>query len=343
MKHKLSTLVCLLFCYGLIHAQQVVFTQSHKILAYSYAVVDSTGFEKLNDLEKIKYGLKFQEKTKKFIIYDNHETLTEIQIDSNTHGEEWMHLVSKFRYTPFQTEFIGLSGEVLRTIPHNAEQLKVEQNRKLEMDTAGYHPGIISFPNFRSLLQVNTDSLGFQVIALSPFEIQLRYPNRSLIFNDNLYTITEEFTDRDGIKTRVLRAYEPYKTNSGFLLKLLKEERFLTGHKGACITETKLNYYTNYVIQDNGNLIQKALGNIGQLKIYPNPNTGVFTAELNLPDDKQAVSCKVFSLQNGQVVSIDMGNSKTFSVNQPNLPSGNYVLQVLLNNGQLLSTSFYKN
>jgi hypothetical protein len=343
MKHKLSTLVCLLFCYGLIHAQQVVFTQSHKILEYSYAVVDSAGFGKLNDLEKIKYGLKFQEKTKRLTIYDNYDTHTEIQIDSNTHGEEWMRLVSKYRYTPFQTEFIGLSGEVLEIIPHTAEQLKVEQSRKLEMDTAGYHPGIISFPDFRSLLNVNTDSLGFQVLEKSPNEIQLWYPNRSLVFNDKLYTITEEFTDRDGIKTRLLRAYEPYKTNSGFLLKLLKEERFLTGHQGTCITETKLNYYTNYVIQDNGNLIQKALGNIGQVKIYPNPNTGVFTAELILPDSKQAVSCKVVSLQNGQVISIDMGNSKTFLVNQSNLPSGNYVLQVLLNSGQVLSTSFYKN
>jgi hypothetical protein len=206
----------------------------------------------------------------------------------------------------------------------------------------GYHPGLISFPEFSSeaITQFATQNINVENIASGISKMV--FSNKTITFNKNNLTILTEYTDNDGIKNKETKGYEPYLNNKGFLLKISKKEKFIYSIKGPCITEVRLIYYIDYDIIDNGNLINKAMQKPESITIYPNPNEGVFTTEVQLNENSNIVSVKVINVLNGSVINIDNNNQNTFSVNLPYLASGQYVLQVITNNQVSLTKNFFK-
>jgi hypothetical protein len=131
--------------------------------------------------------------------------------------------------------------------------------------------------------------------------------------------------------------------NKGFILKIEKHERFTNLEKGHCVTETKLRYFTNYEFEDNGNLINKTLNTDDQINLFPNPNTGVFTAAIKLKQGVSINSAKIINLRNGQVTLIDAVGKNLIEVNKSDLPAGNYTFQVSTSENKTINANFIKN
>ncbi len=340
---KLSTLTIALLLQGVCYGQNILYKQSNKILSYDYGVVDTAGMNKLSEIEKIKYELKFTQQSYSETIDQNYENVLEVKIDSNEYQKDWMNLSRKFKYTSAGMEIYGAQNNLKKTIAYTPEQLSARSAMKAAIQENGFHPGIVAFPEFTPQLISQFAAQNISVSNLSNGDVKMVLPNKVMYINKFKYTIVTEFTDVDGIKNRETRGYEPLGEGRGFLLKITKNERFVIGSKGQCITETKLTYYTDYAIEDNGKLMDKALGKVEQVKIYPNPNNGVFSVQVDVADNVSISSVKVINVLNGNQLSIDNNAQKTFLVNLPNLTSGQYVLQVVTSNQTVLSANFFKN
>ncbi len=340
---KLSTLSIALLLQGVCYGQNILYKQSNKILTYDYGVVDTAGMRKLSEIEKIKYEMKYVEESFTKTIDQNYETVFEVKIDSNEHQKDWMNLSRKFKYTSAGMEIYGAQNNLKKTIAYTPEQLSARSAMKAAIQENGFHPGIVAFPEFTPQLISQFAAQNISVSNLSNGDVKMVLPNKVMYINKFKYTIVTEFTDVDGIKNRETRGYEPIAGGRGYLLKINKNERFIVGRNGQCITETKLIYYTDYAIEDNGKLMDKALGKVEVVKIYPNPNNGVFTVQVDIADNVSISSVKVINVLNGNQLSIDNNAQKTFLVNLPNLTSGQYVLQVVTSNQTVLSSNFFKN
>jgi hypothetical protein len=104
------------------YGQKTLFKQKNKILEFNYGVADSGGLERMNEMEKIKYELKFVEKTYRKYIFNDYTFETEIKIDSNDYEEAWMKLPNKFKYTFNGVSIYNKQGSFLKTIPCSQEQ-----------------------------------------------------------------------------------------------------------------------------------------------------------------------------------------------------------------------------
>ncbi len=340
---KLSTLSIALLLQGVCYGQNILYKQSNKILTYDYGVVDTAGMRKLSEIEKIKYELKFTQQSYSETIDQNYESQIELKVDSNEYEQPWMKLAKRIKYSMAGTELYDDQNALIKLTSYTSDQLANRAERKDEIRDNGFHPGLISFPSFSNADIAKLDSQNVVVSNLPNGEVKVVYDGRTTIFNKYKYTVVEEYIDDDGKKNRETKGYEPYMDNKGYLLRIYKKERFVNSVNGPCITETKLCYYNNYVITDNGGLIDKAIRFPETIELYPNPNDGVFTVKVNLNNNVNITSVKVINVLTGVSIPIDYINQKTFLVNLPNLTTGQYVLQVTTSEQKALSYNFFKN
>lgn len=341
MKQILTTFT-VLFSHFLCFAQNVSYRQSHKEVEYTYGVIADNDFEKISQIEKIKYELRYTERSIVKTIDENFQTEMDITIDSNGHEQPWMNLAKRFRYTNSEIQLFDKKGNQINSIKYTDEQLRDKIEIRDNIRTYGFHPGLVSFPEFtaemRSTLlsegiKVTTDNEGNTIIENGT--------NEKETYNAHYLTITREWIDKDGYKNKETEGYMPYGEKKGYLLRLSKTEKFIHSVNGPCITEVTLKYYSDYKIQDNANLINKTIGNIETIVIYPNPNNGIFSVAVTLPNQSEILSSSIVNLINGNQYSVNAENSNYFVVSLPDIPSGNYVLKVKTNQSTL-STQFFK-
>lgn len=341
MKIILLNIALLLHISG--YGQKVLYQQRNKILEYSYGVLDSGGVSLMNASEKIKYELKFTEKTYQKKIFNDYSFETEIKVDSNEYEEEWMNLPKRYLINTNGISFFDKKGILIRTIPNTTEQSDELKEEKNEIALKGFHPGLSIFPIFQPSLKSIYQQEGFKYELGNEGELIIERANTKTIFNLAKQTIVEEFIDADGIKNKITSGYEEMENKQGFLLRIEKHERFQTLEKGPCITETRLRYFTGFEIKDEGNLIGKSLQNESQITLYPNPNNGIFNAAINLKSGIHITSIKIINLRNGQVTTLDTVSKNLIEINQANLPAGNYTLQITTSENKIINANFVKN
>jgi hypothetical protein len=341
---KKINIFIVIFCFiqTFTFGQNIIYKQTNKIIEYNYGIIDTADLKIVTETEKIKHELKIVEKTYSKTIKSDYETEFKVNIDNNEYQKNWMKLAKQFKYTSNNIELYDGIGNLMKTITYSPEQMEERIKEKLSIQSYGYHPGLTAFPEFteNAIAQLATQNIIVKNVAAGITKMIL--PTKSITFNKNNYTILTEYTDNDGVKTKETKGYEPYLNNKGFLLKIDKTERFLYSIKGPCITDVKLIYYNEYDIQDNGKLISKSLEKTESINIYPNPNEGVFTAAVQLNEANSITSVKVINVLNGNTINIDNNNQNTFLVNLPNIPPGQYVLQVITNNQISLTANFFK-
>ena len=62
------------------------------------------------------------------------------------------------------------------------------------------------------------------------------------------------------------------------------------------------------------------------LKLYPNPNTGIFTIDFGF-DNKKEIAVIIYDIQGKQIYN-SVAKSSTFDVSLPNIPSGLYIIKL---------------
>ncbi|OYU95419.1 MAG: hypothetical protein CFE21_09750 [Bacteroidetes bacterium B1(2017)] len=341
---KRITLLVLWFCCGVgLQGQNLLFKQTNKILEYNYGVVDTAYMNRLTASEKIKYELKFVERTYTKRINNSYESDFEIVIDSNQYEEQWMGLAKRFYYGVSKIELFDATNTLLKTIPYSIEQLAKNSEQRIFIQENGYHPGIISIPDYtkEQISKLGTENGTWT--RLENGDLKFVQGLNSITYNKSKRTIVHEYLDMDGHKVKETEGFEPYLDGKGYLLKVNKRECFIVTDGGVCVTETKLSYYTNYEIEDNGKLLETSLQKKRTIQLYPNPNDGVFTVSVDLPENVAITSVKVIHVMTGNTISIDSGGNKIFQVSLPNLASGNYVLQVQTSEQKTINTNFFKN
>jgi hypothetical protein len=310
---------------------------------YQFAVADSSAIRQMSESEKIKFELKYVEKSYTRTINSNFESNIEVRIDSNDFKKDWMTLAKKYRYTQTGIDMIGSDNLVAKSIPYSTDELAFIKEEKACISEDGFHPGLIAFPSFDAATINALSAENIIVTNMPNGEVKVKSGGYTTIYNNLKKTIVSDYTDGDGIKCKETLAYEPYASDKGFLLKIKKLERFVTTNAGKCITETRLSYYSNYEIEDNGNLVNKAMDKKDVVNLYPNPNDGVFTVAVALKDDASIASVRVIHALSGSTVVVNHNNQSTFLVNLPNLIAGNYVLQLVTSNQRTINTNFIKN
>lgn len=340
---RFSTLTASLFVHTICFGQATIFKQTNKIMDYQFAVADSVAVRQMSESEKIKYELKYVEKSYTRTINSNFESNIEVKIDSNDFKKDWMTLAKMYRYTQTGIDMIGSDNLVAKSIPYSTEELAFIKEEKADIAEDGFHPGIIAFPTFNAATINLLSAENILVTNMPNGEVKVKAGGHTTIYNNFKKTIVSDYTDGDGIKCKETLAYEPYGLDKGFLLKIKKLERFVTTNAGQCITETRLTYYSNYEIEDNGNLVNKAMDKKDVVNLYPNPNDGVFTVAVALKDDASIAGVSVIHAITGSRLAVNHNNQSTFLVNLPNLIAGNYVLQIVTNNQRTINTNFIKN
>lgn len=318
------------------------YLQSNKEVEFNYGVVAPEQYERLTDIEKIKYQLRYEERTVVKKILEGNTFDMEVKIDSTNFEEPWMDLAKRFHYSDQGIDLFDRSGQLSQHVEYTEEQVADRSKMRTDLAENGFHPGLASFPEFTTEIRNLLTSGGIVVIDMSPTIVKLQDgPDHATIFDTKHFTITEEWTDNDGYRNTELRGYEPYLQDRGYLLMLLKHERFITSVNGPCITEVKLKYYSDYKIEDRGNFIDKATNNYTSLSLYPNPNNGVFQASISGPPSLQIIQTEIINNLTGQIEVVNATGLRNFSIEKPNLAAGNYTLRIVTNISTLTS-SFIK-
>lgn len=340
---RLATLSASLFIHSLCFGQTTLYKQNNKIMEYQFAVADTSAIRLMTESEKIKYELKYVEKSYTRTINSNFESTIEVKIDSNDFKKDWMNLANKYRYTQTGIDMIGSDNTVTKSIPYSADELAFLSEEKAGIEASGFHPGLIAFPTFDAAAINLLSAENVFVTNLPSGEIKVQNGGSTTLYNAFKKTIVTDYTDGDGVKCKETLGYEPYGNDKGFLLKIKKLERFVVTQAGKCITETRLVYYSNYDISDKGNLVNKAMDKKDVINLYPNPNDGVFTVAASLKDDSNIASVKIIHAITGNQITVNHNNQSTFLVDMPNLTAGNYVLQIITSNQRTINTNFIKN
>lgn len=317
------------------------YEQTHHEVEMTYGVVAPESYSLLNDIEKIKYQLRYTQRTVYHLIDGNTDRL-EITIDSTNTEEPWMKLAKRFKYSDVGIDIVGRDGNTSRHIEYTEKQKDDRLEQKQRIAENGYHPGLVTFPELNEGTRKALIASGSMVEDVSPTVVKISTGTDQVTTIDSkMLTITEEWMDEDGLKNTELRAYEPYETDKGFLLVMLKHERIRYSENGPCITEVKLKYYSQYTIQDLGRYIDKATHSEVLVSVYPNPNSGIFQISITGPASMVVQRIDLVNLVTGEVEIISNENKRSLSIDKSQLPAGNYAIRVQTNT-QPITTSFYK-
>ena len=235
MKTKILLLL-ILFNKNPLTAQNLLYQQTNKEIEYDYGIIDNAALNKVSEIEKIKYELKYAEKTFTKSIDQNFNTILEVTVDSNGYEKDWMNLAKKFRYDETGMLIIDKNNSIVKTIPYTTEQLNERIIRRDNIQSNGFHPGIINFPEFNSqtISQLVTQNIIVQ--NLSNGATKVTFKDKTTTYNKPNLTITNEWTDKSGFKNKETIGYETLADNKGYLQRIKKSERFINSVNGPCIT-----------------------------------------------------------------------------------------------------------
>lgn len=326
----------------LIIAQNVLYKDRHKEVEYNYAIIDSGTFDQLSETEKIKYELRYSETSIAFQINPDYQTELEIVYDSNGYSKDWLKLPKRMVYGNDGIQLYGITGEVMNTLAYDDQQLLDRANDRIDKEQKGYHPGLTFFPvgnpNFYSQLFAN----GIQYTDLGSGKFSITSDGVTTTYDKANLLITTERFDELGQKCKDYDGYTQMENGKGYLQVISKTERAVKSIHGPCLTEVKLNYYFDYHIEDNHQLMSKAINQIPEtIFIYPNPNQGIFNIQVQLHPDNNIQQVRILNMTTGAIINLTNTGSNSIEVNMPNLEMGFYAVQVQTNNS-IITRQFLK-
>jgi hypothetical protein len=326
------------------YRQEGSYHQSHKEIEYAYGVIADEDLERISEIEKIKYELKYAERSVIKTIDKNMQTTLDITIDSNGYEQPWMNLAKRFTYTNDNIKLFDKNGERMQSIDYTDEQREDNYIIQEDIKENGFHPGLVAFPEFTDEIIEQLRNEGISITNNEDGSTTIEHEDGETETYNPLYlTITREWKDEEGFKNKETNGYIPYLVNRGYLLRLSKTERFINSVNGPCITEVKLIYYSDYQIQDDARLIDQVTGNIESVAIYPNPNDGIFSVAVKISEEtgNQIVETRIVNLMDGEEFYVNREGQNDFVVEIPDLRAGHYVLRVVTYQS-VLSTHFFK-
>lgn len=142
-------------------------------------------------------------------------------------------------------------------------------------------------------------------LRTAPFEIKLNN-------NDVTNIATIDFTARNNIEILNFGDYSP--TSTGFI------DLKVNSINGVC--NTPIQIPTNKISNEKN----KFYNNQNLNKLYPNPNKGIFTVNLNR-DDLENITINIFNIL-GEIIYTTKSKVNSFEINIPNLESGIYLVKI---------------
>lgn len=327
-------------------AQQLLYKETHKEVSYDYAVIDSGTFDQLSETEKIKYELRYSEKSFTKKILPDHSSQLEIVYDSNGYSKDWLKLPKRIVYNNDGMHLYNIDNELMNTIDYSDIQLTERANDKIDIADDGYHPGLVDFPSGnKALFEIFTNA-GIQYQDLGNGKYSITAEGTTTTYDKSKLLITTETTNSLGQKCKDYDGYIMMENGMGYLPLISKSETSVRTYSGVCITEVKLIYYTDYHIEDPGGVFEKAVVEgrpVESVHIYPNPNNGIFTAAFFLRDDNQVQQVQLVNVLSGEVIQIDAftTENETIQVNAVDIPAGMYTFKAQTNNS-ILNRQFIK-
>jgi hypothetical protein len=137
----------------------------------------------LSEIEKIKYELKFVEKTFSKTIFDDFNSVYEVKIDSNEYQQDWMKLARRFKYSNSGMEMYDGNNVWMKTLPYSTEQIANREEAKADIQEFGYHPGLAIFPEFTTDLIAQLATQNVQVTNLANGEVKVVSDGVTTLFN----------------------------------------------------------------------------------------------------------------------------------------------------------------
>jgi hypothetical protein len=344
---KLNTLKKITLCIGFVgvsslFAQNLLYIEKHKEVEYNFAIIDSGTFEELTETEKIKYELRYSETNVTNKISSDFSQETEIIYDSNGYSKDWLKLPKRMVYNNAGIMLYSEEGDLMNTIEYSEEQIIDRANDKIDVEQNGYHPGLISFPVGSPSLysQLTVNGIRYQDYGLGKFSITA--DGSTTTYDKSNLLITTERIDEIGNKVKEYDGYIQMENSKGYLQVISKTETAIKSIEGPCLTAVKLIYYLNYQIEDVGQLINKSLQpNSEKVTLYPNPNQGVFTIQVQLNQGNIIQQVRILNMISGQVINLGNSNTNSIDVNMPDMPLGVYAVQVQTNHS-ILTSQFIK-
>jgi hypothetical protein len=270
------------------------------------------------------------------------QTTLDVTIDNNGYEQPWMNLAKRFIYTNEKIELFDKIGEQMPSVDYADEQRGDNYIIQEDIRENGFHPGLVAFPDFKDEIIEQLRAEGIMVTSSDDGSTTIDHGDGETETYNPLYlTIIREWNDKEGFRNKETNGYIPYLVNRGYLLRLSKAERYIHSVNGPCITEVKLIYYSDYQIQDEARLIDRATGNIESVAIYPNPNDGIFSVAVKISESNQIIETRIVNLMNGEEFYVNKEGVNDFAVDIPDLRDGHYVLRVVTNQS-ILSTHFFK-
>jgi hypothetical protein len=259
------------------YRQEGTYQQSHKEIEYTYGVIADEDLESISEIEKIKYELKYVERSVIKTIDEKMQTTLDVTIDNNGYEQPWMNLAKRFIYTNEKIELFDKIGEQMPSVDYADEQRGDNYIIQEDIRENGFHPGLVAFPDFKDEIIEQLRAEGIMVTSSDDGSTTIDHGDGETETYNPLYlTIIREWNDKEGFRNKETNGYIPYLVNRGYLLRLSKAERYIHSVNGPCITEVKLIYYSDYQIQDEARLIDRATGNIESVAIYTKPKDGIF-------------------------------------------------------------------
>ncbi len=323
-------------------SQDLIYSEKHKEVEYNYAIIDQGVFDKLSETEKIKYELRYSEKSVTRKISADYTEELEIVYDSNGYTKDWLKLPKRVVYNNSGMRLYDKYGDLMNTLSYSDDQLIERANDQIDLQQNGYHPGLVSFPEGSPSLfdQLKVNGINYRDYGSGKFSIiddgvTTTYDKENLL-------ITTERIDEVGNKCKDYDGYTQMENGRGYLQVLSKTETAITSLNGPCLTAVKLVYYFDYKIEDFANLINKSLDQIKEtVLLYPNPNQGVFSIQVVLNQGNVVKQIRILNMLTGKIIDIPNGNTNNVNVSMPDLEPGFYAVQVI-NNNSILTSQFIK-
>jgi hypothetical protein len=324
-------------------SQTSSYIQSNREVEYNYGIIADDDLPKISEIEKIKYEFRYLERTVVRTIDQAYHTVLDITIDSNGYEQSWMNLAKRFHYDEKGIACYDKQNKLVNTLSYTERQKSDNAEISTGIKESGFHPGLAAFPYFNKETSADLQSQGVLVETNEDRSLTtLIFPGgeKETYDNQNL-SIIRTWYNKDGLKNIETTGYEPYLENRGYLQRIRKRETFLQSVNGPCIIDVKLVYYSDYKIKDGLHLIDKATQQIENIKVYPNPNDGIFNVSVELPRDGAILGTRISNILTGEEFWINKTNEKAFVTDIRNYPAGHYVIQVITNQSSL-SAHFFK-
>lgn len=338
---KAKYLLLLLLPIKVFGQSNTLFECSFKESAYSFGAISNQQFDSLTQTEKIKFKLRFTEKSIKTSIDNNYNLVREVVIDSMSDEPEWMNLAHRFIYGVNEIKMYDKNGKELPIVSYTNDQLDEKTKQISRLQKWGYHPGIRKFPEFspNAIQKLNDEGATYELLADGRSKISSS--GLTIIIDQAHLSIQHIFSIAGQEDKTITYIYTPYQ-DKGYLLSTVNSTQKIYTEKGPCLYETDLKNFHDYQISDFGGIMNKNAMLSEKLEIYPNPVSDILNASLNLKNDNFPVSVQIIDPINGNTLyDSNTPDKQLIQVNVNSLNSGQYLLRVV-NQNSVLNSYFIK-